>query len=74
MLELLLEQFKGSEWTRPLVAGGWGVLACIFQGRRALGPVALKLDIFGIATAQLRAIGSDGSWVVSLLSWVACVA
>lgn len=67
LLVLVLEQFKDSDWPPPLVAGGWSLLSSFFTGRPALVPVAMELDIFGIAIAQLHAIGGDGSWVVSWL-------
>lgn len=65
VLVLFLEQSADSEWPRPLLAGAWNVLCPILYQRPALGPVALELAIFEIATAQLRAIGSGGSWAVS---------
>lgn len=68
VLELLLEQLRDSAIPQQLVGGAWDMLCPILNQRPALGPAALELDIFGVAIAQLRAIGSDGSWVVSLSS------
>ena len=67
VLVVFLEQFKASEWPRAAMAGAWAVLCPVLNQRPSLATVALELDIFGVAIAQLRAIGSDGSWVVSLL-------
>ena len=66
MLVLLLELLKSGELPELAVGGAWCcVLELLNRGSVVLGPVALELDICGLAVAHLRTMGSPADWMVS---------
>ena len=67
LLVLALEQLRGGELPQLLANDVWNlpVDMIVFQGERpTLMHVALELDIYGIAVAQLRGIGRPADWMV----------
>ena len=65
LLVLALEQLRGGELPQLLANDVWNLpLDLVLFQRPTLMHVALKLDICGIAVAQLRAIGRPADWMV----------
>ena len=72
LLVLLVEQLRSGELPQLLANDAWQVVSNLTGMnpnpalRRAFGRrVALDMDIFGIAVAQLQAVGRPADWVVS---------
>ena len=69
MLLLLLELLKSDDLPELAVGGAWSVASDLFvRGSAPLGHVALEMDICGLATAHLRAIGRAADWMVRMLA------
>ena len=66
LLVLALEQLRGGELPQLLAGEVWNLLnmLILIPQRPTLMRVALELDIYGIAVAQLRAIGRPADWLV----------
>ena len=65
LLVLALEQLRAGELPQLLANEVWNFPNLLIQFQRpALMRVALELDIYGIAVAQLRAIGRPADWLV----------
>ena len=65
LLVLALEQLRGGELPQLLANDVWTLPShLILIQRPTLMRVALELDIYGIAVAQLRAIGRPADWLV----------
>ena len=70
---LLFELISSGELAELAVGGAWHRVEHLLTPRPALGPVALEVDMCGLAVASLRTVGPAADWVVSLvLSLVAC--
>ena len=69
MLLLTLELLQSGDLPELAVGGAWAVAVDLFaRGSSPLGHVALEMDICGLATAHLRAIGCAADWMVRACS------
>ena len=62
--QLLLELIASGELPELAVGGAWVQVQNLLS-RPTLAPMALEVDICGLAVAGLRALGSAADWVVS---------
>ena len=69
MLLLTLELLQSGDLPELAVGGAWVIATDLFvRGSSPLGHVALEMDICGLATAHLRAIGPAADWMVRTCS------
>ena len=69
VLSLTLELLQSGDLPELAVGGAWAVAVDLFnRGSSPLGHIALEMDISGLATAHLRAIGCAADWMVRACS------